>query len=95
MAARGKVITANILTDGVTVYFTAENGWTETLSGARFFTDKSEAEKLLGTAEQDVARLVVVEPYLMDAELGEAGPLPVSARERIRANGPTIPYVFP
>lgn len=94
MAARGKVITANILTDGVTVYLTDRNEWTETLAEARFFTDAAEAERLLARAEEDVARRVIVEPYLMDAELGADGPRPVSARERIRAGGPTIPYIF-
>ena len=38
---------------------------------------------------------VIVDPYLMDAEESADGPQPVSQRERIRAKGPTIPYVFP
>lgn len=95
MATRGKVITANILRDGVTVYLTADDGWTETLSKARFFADAAETEGPMQKAEEDVARLVIVEPYVMEAALGETGPEPVSARERIRASGPTVQYVFP
>ena len=93
-AARGKVLTANILTDGVVVYWTAGDGWTERLSKALFLTDKAEQARLLQDAEQDVERLVIVDPYLMDAVNGPDGPEPVSQRERIRATGPTIPTNF-
>ena len=95
MAARGKVITANRLTDGVTLYFTAAEGWTETLARAAFLAEEGAAEAMLRAAERDVARLLIVDPYRMDAELGDEGPRPVSARERIRAGGPTVSYVFP
>ena len=95
MSTRGRVITANFLTDGVTVYLTADNGWTEKLSEARFFADPAETETPMKKAADDVARRVIVDPYVMDAELGKDGPLPVSARERIRANGPTVQYMFP
>jgi hypothetical protein len=64
MAARGTVITANILIDGVTVYLTDRNEWTETLSQARFFTDESEAQSLLDRAEEDVARRVSAREHI-------------------------------
>jgi hypothetical protein len=93
-AARGKVLTANVLTDGVVVYWNVGGGWTEGLAKARFLTDKDEQDRLLHDAEQDVERLVIVDPYLMDAANGPDGPEPVSQRERIRATGPTIPTNF-
>ena len=92
--ARGKVVTANILNDGVVVYLTAGGAWTEQLAKARFLTDEAEQARLLRNAEQDVERLIIVDPYLMDAANGPGGPEPVSQRERIRATGPTIPTNF-
>lgn len=91
---RGKVLTANILTDGVVVYLAAGGSWTERLSQARFLTDEAEQTRLLQIAEQDVQRRVIVDPYLMDAANGAQGPEPVSQRERIRATGPTVPTNF-
>jgi hypothetical protein len=93
-AMQGKVITANILTDGIVVYLAAGGAWTEQLPEARFLTDESEQTRLLHIAEQDVERLIIVEPYLMDASDGANGPEPQSQRERIRATGPTIPTNF-
>lgn len=91
MTARGTVITANVLTDGATVYL-AGSGWTTRLSQARLIVDEAEARALLARAQQDVGRRLIVDPYLMEAEPGEDGPRPVSQRERIRARGPTIRY---
>ena len=91
---QGKVLTANMLTDGVVVYWAAGGAWTELLTEARFLTDESEQTRLLNIAEQDVERLIIVDPYLMDAVNGPDGPAPMSQRERIRATGPTIPTQF-
>lgn len=90
----GKVITANILTDGIVVYLTADGAWTRQLPEARLLTDAAEQARLLHEAEQDVARLIIVDPYLMDAADSAVGPVPVSQRERIRATGPTVPTDF-
>lgn len=90
----GKVLTANILTDGIVVYLTADGAWTEQLPKARFVTDEAEQTRLLHESEQDVERRIIVDPYLMDAADGANGPEPVSQRERIRATGPTIPTHF-
>jgi hypothetical protein len=91
---QGKVLTANMLTDGIVVYLAAGGAWTEQLPEARFLTDESEQTRLLHIAEQDVERRIIVDPYLMDAANGADGPEPVSQRERIRATGPTIPTNF-
>ncbi len=93
-AMKGKVLTANILTDGIVVYLAAGGTWTEKLPEARFLADESEQTRLLHVAEQDVERLIIVDPYLMDAVYGADGPEPVSQRERIRATGPTIQTNF-
>jgi hypothetical protein len=91
---QGKVLTANILTDGIVVYLAPGGAWTQKLPEARFLTAESEQTRLLHIAEQDVKRRIIVDPYLMDASNGANGPEPVSQRERIRATGPTIPTNF-
>ncbi len=91
---QGKVVTANILTDGIVVYLAAGGTWTKELPEARFLTEELEQTRLLNIAEQDVDRLIIVDPYLMDAVNGGDGPEPLSQRERIRATGPTIPTNF-
>ena len=91
---QGKVLTANMLTDGIVVYLATGGAWTEQLPEARFLTAESEQTRLLHIAEQDVKRRIIVDPYLMDASNGANGPEPVSQRERIRATGPTIPTNF-
>ena len=91
---QGKVLTANILIDGIVVYLAPGGAWTEKLPEARFLTDQSEQARLLQIADQDVTRQIIVDPYLMDVSYGASGPEPVSQRERIRATGPSIPTDF-
>lgn len=91
---RGKVLTANILNDGVVVYLAAGGAWTEVLPEARFLAEETEQTRLLQIAEQDVDRRIIVDPYLMDVLNSTDGPMPVSQRELIRATGPTIPTNF-
>ena len=90
----GKVLTANVLVDGVVVYLAAGGTWTENLPEARFLTDESEQTRLVHIANQDVEKQFIIDPYLMDAVDGGHGPEPVSQRENIRATGPTIPTNF-
>ena len=94
MTTEAKVLTANILTDGVTVYLDAGGGWTPSLAKACLVTGAAEQERILAAADEDVKRRVIVDPYLMDAAPGADGPEPVSQRERIRAGGPTVQYNF-
>ena len=51
---RGKVLTANILNDGVVVYLAPGGAWTEALPEARFLAEETEQARLLRIAEQDV-----------------------------------------
>ncbi len=91
---RGKVITANRLKDGEVVYLAPGGDWSNSLTEARFSADEPEYERLLRIAEDDVAGQIVVGPYLMEAERENATVQPVSQRERIRANGPTVRTSF-
>ena len=81
-----KLLTANRLTDGLTIWF-SEAGWVEDAAHAARLSDE-QAEVAL--AEWQKRETEVVAPYLIP--LTDAGS-PVQrehVREFVRANGPTI-----
>lgn len=92
---QGKIITANRLRDGEVVYLAPGGVWSNSLSDARFLNDAPEQERLFRIAEEDVAGQIVVGPYLMAADRENGTPNPLTQRERIRANGPTVQASFP
>ncbi len=81
-----QMITANRLSDGMVVYFTAGKGWSETFAQGAVWNDKESAETALNESKESVKARIVVEPYLFDVAVTDAGPKPTSARERIRAD---------
>ena len=83
------LVTANRLRDGVPVYY-AGAGWSPALSKAVLLAGEAEAEALLARLLAVPPPQVVVAPYLIEAEPAPGAPRPVSLRERIRANGPTV-----
>jgi len=83
--AAPQMITANRLSDGTVVYFTADKGWSENFADGAVWTDKESAEGALTASAEAVKARLVVGPYLFDVALTDAGPEPTNARERIRA----------
>ncbi len=85
-----KIVTANRLSDGVVVYLNGAQGWSERVEEARVARGDEDAAALLALAERPEHAVRVVGPYLMDvaAETGTARP--ISNREVIRAQGPTV-----
>ena len=84
-----KVITANRLTDGRVVYFTAKYDWSENPEAAVRLSDVF-AEDTLALASRDA--LVVVGPYLVEVEGGVDVFIPAGrkhVREAIRRSGPS------
>lgn len=86
-----KALTANRLIDGEVVFWRGGQ-WVESFFDAQLFADEDPA----GEAAVAVGKgqpTVVVDPYLIDLSPnqagGDAGLVPVSYRERIRALGPT------
>ena len=91
MAMAPQMITANRLRDGAVVYFTAGKAWSETFAEGAVWNDKDSAESALTESKESVKARIVVEPYLFDVAMTDAGPQPTSARERIRADHqPTV-----
>lgn len=85
MTTTAQVLTANRLADGEVV-FLAEAGWAEHISAAQLFVGGA-GEVALAAAEAQPT--VIVAPYLIDVDVTDAVPVPVSYRERLRAVGPT------
>lgn len=86
-----KVITANRLSDGLTVYLYADGAWKEELSGAAV----REGDAAMAALEEATAQeTAVVGPYLMDVERDEKGAVIPAGRgllrETIRSAGPTV-----
>ena len=84
-----KIVTANRLDDGLVVYLNGA-GWSERIEDARIAGDDAAADGLLAEAEGPGQAIRVVGPYLIEIALEGAEPRPVSYREAIRAQGPTV-----
>jgi len=89
-----QIVTANNLIDGAVVYRTAEGRWTTHIGAALGVGGEVEAKALLALAESDAARQIVVAPYLVEIEGTPGRWQHKSWRERIRAEGPTVPHDF-
>jgi hypothetical protein len=87
-----KAITANRLDNGRVVFLTAEGGWTHELAAALLVGDGPELDAATAHAQSQHDARVVVEPYAIDIAILDGRPTPARIRERIRAEGPTIPY---
>ncbi len=88
--AQFQALTANRLSDGIVVYLTAGDGWSESLQQAEVAEGKEAADALLARAEPSVANNTVVEPYLFEVAKEADGIRAASVRETIRQAGPTV-----
>ena len=85
-----KLLTANRLIDGVTVYLTSNGSWSMHLQDAwRIEAAGEELDHAEAYGRAAEARNIIVAPYLIDA-LDQPAVAPARLRERIRAEGPTV-----
>ncbi len=84
-----RIVTANRLSDGLVVYLNGA-GWSERIENARIAGDDAAADGLLARAEGVGQEVRVIGPYLIEVTRDAAVPRPVSHREAIRAQGPTV-----
>jgi len=80
------IVTANRLSDGGVTYLRADHGWTGCLSEAWASEHREAAEARLAWARGQEG--VVCDPYLVEVRVEGGRRSPLSARERIRAEGP-------
>jgi hypothetical protein len=89
-ASQSLVVTANRLRDGRVVWLAGGTVWREDVRAAEVFGGPAVE---VGLAEGGAAetRREVVGAYAVAVTLTADGPWPLSMRERIRAEGPSIP----
>lgn len=85
-----KVVTANRLREGDVVYLTDTGKWSTYLNESRASRDPAQIEAMLAEAAADVAARKIVAPYEMEVVEVDGILQPLSAREIIRAAGPTV-----
>jgi sulfite reductase (NADPH) hemoprotein beta-component len=83
------VITANRLADGVVVFQTADDGWSEDFNRAAVRPDQAATAAALARAKADEAVNLIVEPYVVPVDIRNGHVAPKALREAIRAAGPT------
>lgn len=87
-----QLVTANDLRSGDVVFLTEAAGWSRRIAEAALAKGDA-AASLLARAEADAKANIVVAPYLVPVTLEEGRPVPLQFRERIRAEGPSVPPV--
>jgi hypothetical protein len=85
-----QVLTANRLDDGRVVFLAEDGRWSPRLDAARLARDDATAAELesLGAAAERACR--VVGSYLIPVTAGDGTIEATTARERIRARGPSV-----
>jgi Protein of unknown function (DUF2849) len=87
-----KVLTANRLSDGISVWYARTNEWVEDINKADVVSDKEAVIWLEKIAAETLAKGQFCDVVLIDVEDTATGPRPIKLRERIRADGPTIRF---
>ena len=83
------MVTANRLRDGAVVFLATGGRWTAHVGEGHVAETESHAAALLQAAEAMPTE--VVGPYLIDVTVEDGRWTPVRYRERIRAEGPSVP----
>lgn len=87
-----KVLTANRLTDGISVWLDASGQWVESLQDALIARHAEAVAALEVAGKQAFADNKVVDVNVIDVEDVDGVLRPLRMRERVRAEGPTIDY---
>lgn len=82
------VLSAALTDTGAPVYLDPHGAWTRKLTDAQALDSEQAVAELVARAEQKEQR-TVCDPYSFEAVLVDGVPTPLSARERIRRDGPS------
>lgn len=83
------VVTANRLRDGRVVWYGPNDTWVEQIADAEILAVGADAPALEKARDWE-RREVVVDVYSVPVETEDAGIVPVTMRERVRAIGPSV-----
>lgn len=89
-----KVLTANKLIDGNSVWLNAQGEWIETLADAFIARHDEAVAALEVNGQKAVAENLVVDVAVIDVKETEQGIWPTRLRERIRSHGPSVAYGY-
>ena len=84
-----KILTANLLRNGETVYYTAAGAWSRYVTEAKVATTADDADALAKIGAAAYAANLVVDVNVIDVTPG-GEVKPSHIREVIRATGPTV-----
>ena len=87
-----RILTANRLGDGAVVYYQGNKIWSHWIDSAFAFASVEEAERCLMDATE--SGIDVVGTYVIPVEQVTGRLHPLSMREKLRAQGPSIPSNF-
>jgi sulfite reductase (NADPH) hemoprotein beta-component len=83
------VVTAKYTEDGSNAWRLADGSWSRRFADAAVFDTEASAQEVLPAIVRGEQRQIS-DPYVIEVRVTDGELHPLSARERIRANGPTI-----
>jgi hypothetical protein len=89
-----QILTANRLSDGISVWYDVDGRWNESIARAEIARTEEDAARLETIGKKAFADNLVLDVNLIDVEEKDGFIRPLRLRERIRAEGPTIDYVI-
>ena len=87
-----KVLTANRLSDGDAVWYSAALGWSQKIANADIASDADAEARLAAIGAASYANNEVIDVNIIDVANENGRLVAVKLRERIRADGPTVNY---
>jgi hypothetical protein len=87
------VVTANLLGSGAPAYRRKDGSWSTSLQDAHAAETGAERDQMVADALREEP--TVADPYFFAVRLEGGAIDPLTAREEIRAKGPTVPYRRP
>ena len=83
------IVTANFTEDGAVAYRRTDGTWARAITDAGPLESEADAKAHVAAAAQREQR-EITDPYAIEVTVSDGVIQPQTARERIRANGPTI-----
>src|SRR5258707_277064 len=87
------IISANFIGSGGPAYRGEGGGWTTDLQQAHAAASEAERDTMLAEAAREES--IIADPEAFPARIADGVIDPLTAREEIRAKGPTVPYRRP
>jgi len=88
------IVTGNFTESGAVAWRRADGTWSQRFVESGLLPDEQAAKRIADTANATEQR-EISDPYVIEVRADGSTLDPLSARERIRANGPTIPMRRP